>query len=146
MTSFHYDSTIMASAVTDGTIPIPQGVVGSSTIQRILCPVATCPEASTSSNKLFKDFNSIKNHLNDHCTGHLSGADPPDFLHFHNYSQHHNRLSHLLCHHSMTHVDMVDTHLVLEFEECPRKLTLGNMSEKGFQNAARWRYQAMSAF
>ena len=54
---------------------------------RILCPVDSCPEALVGSNRHFKDFASIKNHLNDHCTGHLSGAVPLDFLKFHNYSQ-----------------------------------------------------------
>ena len=54
---------------------------------RIICPVATCPEESSTSSRHFRDFASIKNHLNDHCTGHLSGAVPPDFLRYHSYSQ-----------------------------------------------------------
>ena len=54
---------------------------------RILCPVAACPEASTSSSKHFRDFTSIKNHLNDHCTGHLDGAVPVSFLSQHGYTQ-----------------------------------------------------------
>ena len=54
---------------------------------RIFCPVVGCPEASTSSNRHFRDFNSIRNHLNDHCTGHRSGVIPAEFLMQHNYSQ-----------------------------------------------------------
>ena len=54
---------------------------------RIFCPVVGCPEALSSSNKYFKDFNNIKSHLNDHCTGHISGAVPADFLRLHNYCQ-----------------------------------------------------------
>ena len=46
-----------------------------------------CPEASISSNKNFRNFASIKPHLNDHCTGHLSGAIPTDFLTQNDYSQ-----------------------------------------------------------
>ena len=59
----------------------------SHTNRRIFCPVVGCTEASTSSNSYFRDFNSIKNDLNDHCTGHLSGAVPANFLTLHNYSQ-----------------------------------------------------------
>ena len=55
--------------------------------RRIFCPVVGCPEASLSSNKHFFDFAKIKNHLNDHCTGHLSGAIPTGFLNYFNYSQ-----------------------------------------------------------
>ena len=55
--------------------------------QRIFCPVVGCPEASISSNKNFRTFASIKPHLNDHCTGHLSGAIPTDFLTQNDYSQ-----------------------------------------------------------
>lgn len=54
---------------------------------RTFCPVVGCPEVLTSSNRYFRDFSSIKIHLNDHCTGHLSGAVPADFLNFHNYYQ-----------------------------------------------------------
>ena len=54
---------------------------------RILCPVEGCPESLTSSNRRFRDFLSIRNHLNDHCTGHLSGALPVDFLGHFDYSQ-----------------------------------------------------------
>ena len=54
---------------------------------RLLCPVAGCPAADTSSNKHFRDFNSIKGHLNDHITGHLSGTVPAEFLTQHSYSQ-----------------------------------------------------------
>ena len=43
-------------------------------VNRIFCPVIGCPESLTSSNRHFRDLNSIRNHLNDHCTGHLSGA------------------------------------------------------------------------
>ena len=54
---------------------------------RIFCPVDGCPESLFSSNRHFRDFASIKIHLNDHCTGHLSGAVPVDFLSHHNYTQ-----------------------------------------------------------
>ena len=54
---------------------------------RILCPVVGCLEASISSNKHFRDFASIKGHLNDHCTGYLTGAVPISFLTSHGYTQ-----------------------------------------------------------
>ena len=54
---------------------------------RLFCPVVGCPEALSSSSKHFRDFNSIKSHLNDHCTGHLSGTVPTDFLKHHRYTQ-----------------------------------------------------------
>ena len=53
---------------------------------RILCPVVGCPEASITSNRHFRDFKSIKHHLNEHCTGHLTGAIPIGFLRLHSYS------------------------------------------------------------
>ena len=55
--------------------------------QRILCPVLGCLEASISSNRFFGDFASIKNHLNDHCTGHLSRAVLVEFISYYSYSQ-----------------------------------------------------------
>ena len=73
--------------------------VGPSTSQRletpttpttprmIFCPVVGCKESLTSSNKIFRDFKAIKNHLNDHCTGHISGDIPVDFLTKNKYSQ-----------------------------------------------------------
>ena len=54
---------------------------------RILCPVSGCPEALTSSSRHFRNFASIRNHLNDHCTCQLSGAIPVKFLNHHNFSQ-----------------------------------------------------------
>ena len=54
---------------------------------RILCPVTGCPASDTSSNKYFRNFNSIKCHLNDHITGHLTGAVPAEFLALYSYSQ-----------------------------------------------------------
>ena len=54
---------------------------------RILCPVDRCPESLPSSNRHFRDFYSIRSHLNDHCTGHLSGALPAEFLSLFDYSQ-----------------------------------------------------------
>ena len=68
----------------------PSGLPGPATPQgsnRILCPVEVCHEASTSSNKYFRDFSSIKSHLNDHCIGHLTGAVPVHFLRLYKYSQ-----------------------------------------------------------
>ena len=47
----------------------------------------SCPESLTSSNRYYRDFKSIKNHLNDHCTGHISDAIPAEFLTQNNYSQ-----------------------------------------------------------
>ena len=58
-----------------------------TSIGRILCPVAGCPEASVTSRKHFHKFADIKNHLNAHCTGYLSGAVPVDFLRCHSYTQ-----------------------------------------------------------
>ena len=54
---------------------------------RILCPVAGCPESSPSSSRHFRGFASIKNHINSHCTWYLSGAVPVEFLRLYNYSQ-----------------------------------------------------------
>ena len=54
---------------------------------RILCPVVGCPESLATSNRFFKNFASIRTHLNDHCTGQRSGVVPLDFLNHHNYSQ-----------------------------------------------------------
>ena len=83
-------STSTAGAVT----PAPLASNSSSTrldnqpgTARILCPVAGCPEASPLSSKNFKSFASIKNHLNAHCTGYLTGAVPADFLRYYRYSQ-----------------------------------------------------------
>ena len=77
----------MESAATPGAAPISQGAVGPQPNHRILCPVITCPESSVTSNRHFRDFASIKNHLNDHISGHLSGAVPVEFLQHHSYSQ-----------------------------------------------------------
>ena len=60
---------------------------GPTTPRRIFFPVVGCAHALTSSNRLYRDFKSIKNHLNDHCTGHISGAVPVDFLIQNSYSQ-----------------------------------------------------------
>ena len=54
--------------------------------QRILCPVPGCLDAIESSHRYFRDFLSIKSHLNDHCTGHLAGAVPISFLTQNDYS------------------------------------------------------------
>ena len=54
---------------------------------RIFCPVAGCPEASTSSHRRFRDFASIRNHLDKHCTGQLAGAVPINFLRQYKFSQ-----------------------------------------------------------
>ena len=59
----------------------------SQSVHRIFCPVIGCLESLTSSKRHFRDLNSIRNHLNDHCTGHLSGTVPIDFLAQHSYSQ-----------------------------------------------------------
>ena len=56
-------------------------------IDRIFCPVVGCPDALSSSNKFFRDFASIKSHIDDHITGYRSGAVPSDFLRHHDYSQ-----------------------------------------------------------
>ena len=57
------------------------------TRSRILCPVAGCLESSYTSKRHFRDFTSIKSHLNGHCTGYITGAVPINFLRDHNYSQ-----------------------------------------------------------
>ena len=54
---------------------------------RIFCPVVGCPESLTSSNRYFRNITSIKPHLNDHCTGYLSGVVPIEFLRSNDYSQ-----------------------------------------------------------
>ena len=49
----------------------------SSTINnRILCPVVGCLESLTSSTRHFKDFASIKPHIDEHCTGYHAEAVP----------------------------------------------------------------------
>ena len=63
------------------------GPIIQSGTNRILCPVAGCPEASPSSFRVFRGFASLKNHLNAHCTGYLSGAVPVEFLRHYNYTQ-----------------------------------------------------------
>ena len=65
----------------------PAGAHGPATPRRIFCPVAGCAEALTSSNRRFRDFKSIKSHLDDHCTGHLSGAIPTEFLIQYSYTK-----------------------------------------------------------
>ena len=49
-------------------------------MQRILCPVDGCPESTLNGSRHFSDFSNIRNHLNAHYFGHLSGAIPHDFL------------------------------------------------------------------
>ena len=71
------------SGAPDGGTPNPPRGAGS----RIFCPVVGCPEALISSNRYFRDFASMKIHLNDHITGHLSGAVSTEFLNKYNYSQ-----------------------------------------------------------
>ena len=66
---------------------VPQRPTTPTTPCRVFCPVVGCPESLTSSNRNFRDFKSIKNHLNDHCTGHISGAVPAVFLSQNSYSQ-----------------------------------------------------------
>lgn len=55
--------------------------------ENIICPVVGCPLASPPSLKSFRDFASIRKHLNDHCTGNLSGAVPVSFLAKYKFSQ-----------------------------------------------------------
>ena len=54
---------------------------------RILCPVVGCLDASASSSRFFRDFPSIKSHLDDHFTGQRIGAVPIEFLNKYEYSQ-----------------------------------------------------------
>ena len=65
----------------------PAGSQGLTTPRRIFCPVVTCAEALTSTNRHYRDFKSIKSHLDAHCTGHLSGAIPTEFLNQNSYTQ-----------------------------------------------------------
>ena len=81
------DPNTMSQEATFGAPPLPQGGAGLHFNHRILCPVVTCPESSETSRRHFRDFSSIKNHLNDHVTGHLSGAVPVNFLRNYRYSQ-----------------------------------------------------------
>lgn len=76
----------MAFEANNGIAPTSQGAGWLNIDSRVFCPVITCPESSDTSRRHFRDFNSIKNHLNEHVTGHLSGAVPLDFLQKHNYS------------------------------------------------------------
>ena len=54
---------------------------------RILCPVVGCLDASASSSRFFRDFPSIKSHLDDHFTGQRIGAVPIEFLNKYEYNQ-----------------------------------------------------------
>ena len=54
---------------------------------RILCPVVGCLDASASSSRFFRDFPSIKSHLDDHFTGQRIGAVPIEFLNKYENSQ-----------------------------------------------------------
>ena len=86
------DATLMAVSGSAANSPdtfTPEGGHSNTGGQdsRILCPVIGCPDAVISSNRHHRNFNSIKGHLNDHCTGHLSGAVPAEFLSQHGYSQ-----------------------------------------------------------
>ena len=66
----------------------PVGRRSSNTIgtNRIFCPVIGCPDSLASSSRHFKDFPSIKAHIDDHCTGHRPGAVPVDFLTRYDYT------------------------------------------------------------
>ena len=75
------------AATTSGASNSSLGPTTRHTRSRILCPVAGCLEASISSNKHFRDFASIKSHLNAHCTGYLTGAVPLNFLREYSYTQ-----------------------------------------------------------
>ena len=86
------DVTLMAvagSAANSQDTFTPEGEHSNTRgqVSRILCPVIGCPDPVISSNRHHRNFNSIKGHLNDHCTGHLSGAVPAEFLTRHDYSQ-----------------------------------------------------------
>ena len=81
-------STLPARYASNGPSAGPTLLAGTGTnTGRILCPVDGCPEASVTSRKHFHKFADIKNHLNAHCTGYLSGAVPVDFLRCHRYTQ-----------------------------------------------------------
>ena len=54
---------------------------------RILCPVVGCPESLASSIRYYHDFKSIRNHLDQHCSGQLSGAIPVSFLRNYGFTQ-----------------------------------------------------------
>ena len=77
-----------ASAPTQGARPVEErNSSRAESNSRIFCPVVGCPESSTSSLRHFRDFKSIRNHLDKHCTGQLSGAIPVNFLYKNNFSQ-----------------------------------------------------------
>ena len=90
-TSQHAQASAAASgSATQGAGPPSRGSNSTGSqdegIQCILSPVSGCPESFTSSHRCFRDFTSIKNHLNAHCTGQLSGAIPREFLRQYSYS------------------------------------------------------------
>ena len=61
--------------------------LNASDSNRLFCLVVECPESRVSSIRTFRNFASIKAHLNDHCTGQLSGAVPVNFLSHFDYTQ-----------------------------------------------------------
>lgn len=83
-------STSRANTATTGASASSRSAAtptSTDSASRILCPVDGCPEASLSSGRFYYTFTSIKNHLNGHCTGYLSGAIPTSFLRYHKYTQ-----------------------------------------------------------
>ena len=92
------NTAISSRSLASGNVSTPLTPGVESTVRRdsvnnahnshgIFCPVAGCPKASPQNKRPFRDFASIKNHLNDHCTGQISGAVPGTFLANHSYSQ-----------------------------------------------------------
>ena len=62
-----------------------QGLLGDIP-ERILCPVEKCPDSLRTSSSFYYDFPSIRTHLNGHCSRHLAGAVPREFLLKYEYS------------------------------------------------------------
>ena len=54
---------------------------------RIFCPVPGCPEHDTARANGWADVSSMRDHLNDHCSGRFLGAIPSAFLEQHRLSQ-----------------------------------------------------------
>ena len=75
----------------DHSAAMARGVAASSGVnastRRLLCPVPWCPHSVLSSSTSYRGIGHMRNHLNDHATGMLSGAIPAAFLHAHSYSQ-----------------------------------------------------------
>ena len=80
------DSNIRNASPSPRAGPSRRSSLQNNVADRILSPVAGCPESLRSSIHIFQDFKGIRKHLTAHCSGQLSGAIPLEFLRQYDYS------------------------------------------------------------